>query len=154
MFPNYPGHHRGPLFGRRAAGQRFADEGQRDEEVHLADGYRKGGQGGVIVVFGHVGVEIVGYPFTARCRLQDSLDQGECGPFGLGEVRGFAPGRDRGDAFLGFTGGAQIARVQDGQVGAADDLAGAQLDQADRGRCDRSVRRTGAGVGSRRVRAR
>lgn len=35
-------------------------------------------------------------------RLQDGVDQGQCGPFGLGEIGGVTPGGDCRDPFGGF----------------------------------------------------
>jgi hypothetical protein len=49
------------------------------------------------------------------------------------------PGGHGGDAFLGGAGLAEVAGVQDGQVGTAGDLTGAQLDQADGDLRDRAV---------------
>ena len=76
---------------RFLARDRLADEGDGDEEAHLADRYGERPERLVVVVGGCPGEQFVADALPKRVRGEDGLDEFQRDPFGVGEVRGVSP---------------------------------------------------------------
>ncbi len=115
------------LAGLVIAGGLLGDDVQAVPGVDEGDGAHQGGELLLVVVLGGIGPRVVG---DAAARVGEAgalLGQLQRGPFGLGEDRGLAPGRDQVEPHRGLPGARGFLGVHVDAVGAAVDLAGADL---------------------------